>query len=201
MSTQRETYPESAGERLEETVGRRVRQYRQEAGLSSAELAARTGLSPAMISRIESASTSASLTSISRLAQALQVPVSALFRGVGASTGAVFTRAGEGTPDLRAGSKTGHRYYGLGNLLSNIGPSLEPVIVELDEHTSDLPMYEHPGIEFLYVLSGRMSFRHGDDVYDMAAGDSILLDAEAAHGPTAVLESPVAFLSVNPVRS
>ncbi|MFI8595344.1 helix-turn-helix domain-containing protein [Microbacterium sp. NPDC078428] len=49
--------------------------YRAELGISAADLAARTGLSKGMISRIESATTSCSLTTLQRLAEGLPVPV------------------------------------------------------------------------------------------------------------------------------
>lgn len=184
--------------RLATTVGMRVRQYRLAAGLTASDLAGRAGLSPAMISRIESASTSASLTTIDRVAKALAVPIASLFRGADAPPSAVVVKAGGGAPSVRAGSRRGHRYSSLGNLLSASGPSLEPVIVELNSDADDFPLYEHAGIEFLYMLEGSVLFVHGDDEHVLEAGDSILLDAETPHGPTAVIAGPARFLSVNP---
>lgn len=185
--------------RLEKTVGNRVRHYRAAAGLTASDLAARAGLSPAMISRIESASTSASLTTIHRLARALDVPVASLFRGADAPRAAVVVKAGQGAESVRPGSRQGHRYASLGSLLSASGPSLEPVIVTLNGESDEFPLYEHAGVEFLYMLEGSMLLVHGDDEHVLEAGDSILLDAETPHGPTAVLRAPARFLSVNPV--
>ncbi|GLJ60864.1 MULTISPECIES: helix-turn-helix domain-containing protein [Microbacterium] len=198
MSDPHAREPVAADSRLERTVGNRVRHHRLAAGLTASDLAARSGLSPAMISRIESATTSASLTTIHRLARALEVPVASLFRGADAPRAAIVVKAGGGTESVRAGSRQGHRYASLGNLLSTSGPSLEPVIVTLNAEAAEFPLYEHAGIEFLYMLEGAVLFRHGDDEHVLEAGDSILLDAETPHGPTAVIAGPARFLSVNP---
>lgn len=187
--------------RLEKIVGHRVRQYRIAAGLTAAELAVRAGLSPAMISRIESASISSSLTTIHRLATALEVPVASLFRGVDAPHSAIVVRAGRGAPVARAGSSDGHLYWALGSLLSTVGPSIEPVMVELNAAAESFPLYEHAGIEFLYMVAGSMEFVHGDERHVLEPGDSVLLDAEAPHGPVRVIDAPARFLSVNPTGS
>ncbi|WAJ32488.1 helix-turn-helix transcriptional regulator [Arthrobacter sp. FX8] len=81
--------------RLEQVIAAQVRHYRTAAGLSSAELAARTGLSKAMISRVETATTSCSLTTLQRLADGLKVPVTALFRGADTDRDATFTKSGQ----------------------------------------------------------------------------------------------------------
>jgi transcriptional regulator with XRE-family HTH domain len=60
---------------LEPIIAQQVRRYRVELSISAADLAARTGLSKGMISRIESATTSCSLTTLQRLAEGLSVPV------------------------------------------------------------------------------------------------------------------------------
>ncbi|MCX4816109.1 helix-turn-helix transcriptional regulator [Streptomyces sp. NBC_01239] len=67
---------------LETAIARQVRRYRVGAGLSVAEMAARAGISKAMLSKIENAPTSCSLTTLGRLATGLDVPVTALFRGI-----------------------------------------------------------------------------------------------------------------------
>ncbi|MDI6942863.1 XRE family transcriptional regulator [Microbacterium barkeri] len=198
MSDPHAREPVAADSRLERTVGNRVRHHRLAAGLTASDLAARSGLSPAMISRIESATTSASLTTIHRLARALEVPVASLFRGADAPRAAIVVKAGGGTESVRAGSRQGHRYASLGNLLSTSGPSLEPTLVTLTDASNVFPLFQHPGTEFLYMLEGAVLFRHGDDEHVLEAGDSILLDAETPHGPTAVIAGPARFLSVNP---
>ena len=183
---------------LEHAVARRVRVLRTARGLSAAQLAASAGISPAMVSRIESASISSSLTTIQRLATALEVPVASLFRGAEARPSAIVVRDGQGAPVVRSGTARGHTYRSLGSILSASGPSLEPLMVEFSADATELPIYEHAGVEFLLMLDGALEYQHGDRRWVLRAGDSVLLDAEAPHGPVRVIETPVRYLLVNP---
>ena len=56
---------------LERAIGHAVRERRKQLGLTSADLAAATGLSPGMLSKIENGNISPSLTTLQALAQAL----------------------------------------------------------------------------------------------------------------------------------
>ena len=181
---------------LERVIATQVRHYRTEASLSSAELATRTGLSKAMISKVESASTSCSLTTLQRLADGLNVPVTALFRGADTDRDATFTKAGAGSLSVRSGTQHGHEYRVLGTLKGR-PDSIEPTLVTLTNASDIFPLFQHPGTEFLYMLSGKMVYGHGAYEYTMVAGDSLLLDGEGPHGPLALLELPINFLAIS----
>jgi quercetin dioxygenase-like cupin family protein len=43
-------------------------------------------------------------------------------------------------------------------------------------------MHEHPGIEFMYILSGRLELRAGEDRHELAEGDAIYFDSTVSHG-------------------
>lgn len=187
--------PEAGTRRLEEVIAVQLRHYRQGAGLSTSELAARTGLSKAMISKIEAAQTSASLTSLQRLADGLTIPVTSLFRGVDTEREAVFTRAGQGATTVRSGTRLGHEYQLLG-ALRRVPGALEPTLVTLTRKSDTFPLFQHPGSEFLYMLEGRMVYSHGAYEYTMAPGDSLLIDGEGPHGPQELLEIPIRFLAI-----
>ncbi len=180
---------------LEGVIALRVRELRQGQGVTLAELARRTGMSKAMLSKIENAQTSCSLSTLARLAEALAVPVTSLFRGVDAEREAVFTPAGHGARIVRRGSNVGHLYQVLGTLRGE-HKRLEPLLVTLTEASEVFPLFQHPGTEFLYVLEGRMVYGHGEARYEMGPGDCLVLDGEGPHGPVELLELPIRFLSV-----
>ncbi len=180
---------------LEEIIAERVRQYRVAAGMSAAELATRTELSKAMISRIEAAATSSSLTTLQRLAKGLGVPVTALFRGADTDREAVYTPAGAGGITVRSGTRMGHEYQLLGSL-RGIEGALEPTLVTLTEKSLVFPLFQHPGTEFLYMLEGEMVYGHGSYQYTLKPGDSLLIDGEGPHGPQELLEVPIRFLAI-----
>lgn len=181
--------------KLEKVIAAQLRHYRTTQGLSSAELAVRAGLSKAMISKIETASTSCSLTTLQRLADGLKIPVTALFRGADTDRDATFTKNGEGSLTVRSGTQHGHEYRVLGTLKGRTG-ALEPTLVTLTNASDVFPLFQHPGTEFIYMLSGRMVYGHGQYEYSMEPGDSLLLDGEGPHGPLELLELPIRFLAV-----
>ncbi len=180
---------------LEDVIALRVRELRLAKGISLTELARLTGMSKAMLSKIENAQTSCSLSSLARLADALSVPVTALFRGLDAEREAVFTPAGHGAQIVRRGSNVGHLYQLLGSLRGE-HKRLEPLLVTLTEASEVFPLFQHAGTEFIYVLDGVMVYGHGDARYEMHAGDSLVFDGEGPHGPSELVELPIRFLTV-----
>lgn len=188
--------PGAVSGKLEQVIATQVRHYRTANGLSSAELAARTGLSKAMISRIETATTSCSLTTLQRLADGLKIPVTALFRGADTDRDATFTKNGQGSLTVRSGTQHGHEYRVLGALKGRTD-ALEPTLVTLTDASDVFPLFQHPGTEFIYMLAGKMVYGHGAYEYTMEAGDSLLLDGEGPHGPLELLELPIKFLAIS----
>lgn len=181
--------------RLERSIGQQVKHFRHTLGLTASDLAERTGLSKAMISKIESASTSCSLTTLERLADGLSVPVTALFRGLETDREAAHTRAGEGAVVVRSGTRRGHEYRILG-ALRNREDALEPTLVTLTSTSDVFPLFQHPGTEFLYMLEGEMVYSHGPHQYRMLPGDSLLFEGEAPHGPAELVTVPIRFLAI-----
>ena len=159
------------------------------------QLARDTGLSKAMLSKIENALTSCSLSTLTKLADALAVPVTALFRGVDAEREAVFVPAGHGAQIIRRGSNIGHLYQVLGSLRGE-HRRLEPLLVTLTEASEVFPLFQHSGTEFLYMLDGVMVYGHGQARYEMRSGDALQFDGEGPHGPVELRQLPVRFLSI-----
>jgi len=180
---------------LERIIAVRVREYRQAAGLGVGEMAARVGLSKAMLSKIENAQTSCSLTTLSRLAEGLSVPVTALFRGVDTEREAVFVPAGHAARIVRRGTKVGHEYALLG-ALRGAHKRLEAVHVTLTESSEVFPLFQHAGTELIYMIEGAMVYGHGESRFPMRPGDALQFDGEGPHGPAELVELPIRFLSV-----
>jgi transcriptional regulator with XRE-family HTH domain len=180
---------------LEKIIAIRVREYRLGKSISMAGLAERIGMSKAMLSKIENAQTSCSLSTLSRLAEALEVPVTALFRGVDAEREAVFTSGGHGSRIVRRGSNVGHLYEQLGSLRGE-HKRMEALMVTLTEASEVFPLFQHAGTEFLHMLEGVMVYGHGESRYEMHPGDSLQFDGEGPHGPAELLELPIRFLTI-----
>jgi transcriptional regulator with XRE-family HTH domain len=180
---------------LEKSIGRQVRRYRKQLGLTITDMCARTGLSAGMLSKIENGNTSPSLATLRSLSTALNVPVTALFREFEEQRDATFVKAGQGLAIERRGTRAGHQYQLLGHSVHS-DVSVEPYLITLDSNADVFPIFQHGGVEFIYVLEGSMVYRHLNTTFTMAPGDSLFFDSDAAHGPEELLDLPVRFLSV-----
>jgi transcriptional regulator with XRE-family HTH domain len=180
---------------LVKTIAVRVREQRHALGVSIGDMAERVGISKAMLSKIENAQTACSLTTLSRLARGLEIPVTSLFRGLDDEREAVFVPAGHGAHIVRRGSRVGHDYTLLGGLR---GPHkrMEALLVELTESSEVFPLFQHSGTELIYMLEGAMVYGHGGARYTMRPGDALQFDGEAPHGPDQLIRLPIRFLSI-----
>lgn len=187
--------PDNAGS-LERALGNAIRRIRLQNELTIADVADKAGISRGMLSRIENAQTATSLDTLERLANALGVPISSLFRDYDMPRGnAQLVKKDEAMEVVRRGSKRGHTYH----LLSyDQGPVklFDPFLITIDEESEIFPSFEHPGTEFIYMLSGKIEYRHGDSTYVLSPGDSLTFRGEIPHGPENLLECPITFLSI-----
>jgi transcriptional regulator with XRE-family HTH domain len=180
---------------LLEAIGRQVRDYRQKLDMSIAELAREARLSVGMLSKIENGMTSPSLGTLQHLSRALNVPVTALFRRFDEQHDATYVPKGEGLSIERRGTRAGHEYRLLGH---SIGKpfAFEPFLITLTETSEIFPLFQHPGVEFIYFLEGEAIYRHGSKLYRMRAGDSLFFDSDIPHGPEEILRVPIQMISV-----
>jgi len=205
MSTQREedapaaerAEPErTAAGTLERYVGNTIRDLRRANGLTIADIAERAEISRGMLSRIENGQTASSLEGLNRIARALGVSLSTLFRNFEVDDGgAQLVKKGQGMEVARRGTRSGHTYH---LLAYDQGPSklFEPFLITIEEPSETFPVFEHPGTEFIYMLEGKMEYRHGSSSYRLEPGDALTFTGEVPHGPGELTECPIRFITV-----
>ncbi|HQU68536.1 MAG TPA: cupin domain-containing protein [Albidovulum sp.] len=182
---------------LEAAIGREVRNFRRQRGMTVADLAGLTGLSIGMLSKIENGNTSPSLTTLQVLSHAFSVPVTAFFKSYEEWREAQHVKSGEHIEIERRGTRAGHKCHILGHIGSNSsGVVVEPYIITLTTQSDTFPAFQHEGLELLYMLEGEVDYRHGDQVFPLKPGDSLFFDADAPHGPEALVKLPARYLSV-----
>lgn len=182
---------------LELAIGHEVRAYRKKLGITVTDLAAATGISLGMLSKIENGNISPSLTTLQALSRALGVPLTAFFRRFEEPRSATFVKAGEGVNIERRGTRAGHQYSLLGHGGGSAsGVTVEPYLITLTKDSDVFPTFQHEGMEFLYFLEGEVNYRHGDQLFHMQPGDSLFFDADAPHGPEVLLKLPCRYLSI-----
>lgn len=165
----------------EPDVGSRLRALRERQGLSMRALSELCGLSINAISQIERSENSPTVSSLHRLATALQVPISELFEPEAKQT-TVFVKQGWG---LRS-QNNGVLMESLGLGLNN--QRLEPFRLTVDPGVGNLnDPATHAGEEFVHCLEGGIEYCVSDQVYRLEKADSLLFEAtqpHAYHNPT-----------------
>ena len=180
---------------LEAKVGSALRALRHLEELTLDELSQRSGVSTAMISRIERGQVSASLSTLDALARAIGVPVANFFGATTEQSEISFVKAGSGVDVQRFGSTYGHAYKLVGKIsLPHL--TFEPYLITIDSSSIGQPLFQHTGAEYIFILKGRMRYRCGGRTFDLEEGDSLSFDAGIPHGPEELLSRSVTFLTV-----
>jgi transcriptional regulator with XRE-family HTH domain len=181
--------------KLEVAIGSQIRSFRKKMDLTIAELANLANLSIGMLSKIENGNASPSLSTLQSLSDALNIPVTAFFRKYEERRDASFVKAGQGLVIERRGTRAGHAYQLLGHSVGK-SISVEPYLITLTVESEVFPLFQHTGMEFIYMLEGKLLYLHGNKSYMLEPGDSLFFDADTTHGPEELVELPIRFLSV-----
>jgi transcriptional regulator with XRE-family HTH domain len=157
-------------------VGDRLKELRQERGRSMRALARLSGLSTNALSMIERGRTSPSVSTLYKLAEALEVPITAFFRTEPPKQQVVYLKATEHTRvDFQRGI-----WEGLGGE-SFLG-RVEPFLLTLESGASSGPFgMIHSGHEFVMCLEGKLEYEVNDTHYSLEPGDTLLFASRMRH--------------------
>lgn len=180
---------------LEKALGNQIRTIRRRQDLSVADLASAAGISNGMLSKIENGGISPSLATLQAISSVLQVPLSTLFASFEERQDCSYVPAGQGLTIERRGTKVGHVYQLLGHALGG-EVVVEPYLITLREEAAPHTSFRHAGVEFIYMLKGEVRYRHGNEAYLLAAGDALLFDSSALHGPENWSDGDIQYLSI-----
>lgn len=157
-------------------VGARLRQLRTERGKSMRSLARASGLSTNALSMIERGRTSPSVSTLYKLAEALDVPITAFFRLELPRQDLVLRRVSERKQvPINKGM-----WAGLGG--ESFTGRLEPFVLALEPGGSSGPYgILHTGSEFAMCLSGKIEYEVEEEIYLLNPGDCLMFVAQQRH--------------------
>lgn len=176
-------------------VGDRVREFRISLQLTVADLADRIGMSKAMLSKVENNRASASLSTLARLSVALNVPITAFFRGLDEEHEVVFVKSGRGLALTHDRPRPGAEYRLLG-MMRGQHQRLEPLLITFSAPVDHFPLYQHGGTELIYMIYGAMEYGCGRRRFVLEAGDALQFSGDVSHGATQLMRLPIQFLSI-----
>jgi transcriptional regulator with XRE-family HTH domain len=186
-----------------EGIGDRLRDERTKAGISQRELARRLGLSPSLISQLESGLSKPSVGTLYAIVTELDLSLDKLLRGAdhspspgkpGSQDGKVnggpsplVHPAERETIDLASGV----RWEQLSRDTDQGIDFLHAVYEVGGASTPDESLMRHHGKEYGYIISGRLGIQLGFELYELEPGDSIGFDSTQPHRLFNIGDEPV----------
>lgn len=162
------------------SLGARLRDLRTGRGIRQKDLAQKAGLTPSLVSQIESGKLTPSLHTLGRLAGALGVPV-----------GAFFEQAPNGR--LHLGRKSERAVVSFGGASERwevlaaglFRGKVRAVVASLARRGRGVPpervLIEPGQMKLMYVLRGRVALLYNGERHLLEAGDSAYLDGGVPH--------------------
>ena len=163
-------------------IGEKVRALRLRKKMALVELGRHTGLSAALLSKIERSNIYPPLPTLLRIAMVFGVGLDHFFHDDAKRQVASIVRrdARQRFPDQQDGGVVSYFFESLDftaneRKLNAYLAEFQPVVAE------KAATHVHAGVEFLHVLSGRLLIVIGRAEHELDEGDSIYLDASVPH--------------------
>jgi transcriptional regulator with XRE-family HTH domain len=164
-------------------IGEKMRTLRLRKKMGLVELGRHTKLSPALISKIERGKLFPTLPTLQRIAMVFSVGIDFFFTDDRKRRVLVISRHKERL-SFPEGAKAKDSSYSFESL--DFGATERKLNAYYAEFFPVEPqkvrLHQHDGVEFLYVLSGRLGLRIGSDDLLLESRDSIYFDSSVAHG-------------------
>jgi transcriptional regulator with XRE-family HTH domain len=163
-------------------IGDKIRALRLKKKMGLVELGQHTGLSPALLSKVERGRMFPTLPTLLRIALVFGVGLEYFFAGAREKPLVAIVRRKDRVqlPDRPGAREVAYRFESLDypateRRFNSYYAEFFPVDVDRLRH------HEHPGVEFIYVLQGTLSVHLGGEAHELEAGDSIYFDASVPH--------------------
>ncbi|HUA15587.1 MAG TPA: cupin domain-containing protein [Verrucomicrobiae bacterium] len=164
------------------SIGEKLRSLRLRKGMGLVELGRHTGLSAALLSKLERAKLFPTLPTLLRIAMVFGVGLDYFFTDERKRRVVGITRKPERVrfPE-RPGSQDIPYYFECLDYRAT-ERKLSAYLAEFQELPGEkAKAHQHPGVEFLYVIKGSLSLKIGGDEFVLDAQDSIYFDSAVQH--------------------
>lgn len=163
-------------------IGGKIRALRLKKKMGLVELGRHTGLSPAMLSKIERGRLFPTLPTLLRIALVFSVGLEFFFAGAREQPLIAVVRKADrvALPDRPGARNAAYRFESLDYPATE--RRFNSYFAEFFPTALDaLRPHSHPGVEFIYALDGTLSVHIAGDEHALEAGDSMYFDAMLPH--------------------
>ena len=164
----------------EKNISESIKKLRIARDLTLQDLADRTGLTKGYLSKVERSRKAPPYSTLTKIAAALEIEITALLTGETAVPGDVkrYISRGASRPVFReADQVAGYDYELLAE--GKPGKNMEPFIIHAPFDVTRT--YSHEGEESIFVMDGTLEFFYGDETVILEAGDNIYFDSVVPH--------------------
>lgn len=178
-------------------IGPKIKTLRTDRGLSLSALGKRADVSAAAIHKIEQSGMVPTITTLLKLAGALDRPIAYFVGEDTKEEPTLFTPASEERPIYT--SHTGIVLNGISGPYDQFSLAGAIATVVPAATSGDKPL-RHPGEELVYVLEGELEFTVDGKVYRVAPGDAIHFRAQQLHtwGNPGAVEAKALWMALRP---
>jgi transcriptional regulator with XRE-family HTH domain len=171
---------------LAKRIGSRLKQVRKQSGLTQNRLAQGTGLSSALLSRIENGLTVPSIPTLEVIARMLKVEIGYFFKEEKGNRYIISSPA-KRRVILSRNQHNQKPAYELELLTEGMkDPFMEPFIVSSVGKEEEVEARTHDGQEFMYILEGRIKLNLDGEVFLLKKGDAAYWNGVVPHMLTSV---------------
>ena len=166
----------------EYAIGESVRALRLKKKMGLVELGKHTGLSPALLSKIERGRLFPTLPTLLRIALVFGVGLEYFFAGAREKPLVAVARRRERVtlPDRPGARDVSYRFQSLDFHATE--RRFDSFYAEFEATPPDkLRPHAHPGVEFIYTLDGTLTVQLGADEHVLETGDAMYFDASTPH--------------------
>ena len=169
-------------EEISPEMGGRIKKARESRGLSIFDVYLRTDIDVDTLSQIEEGTLTPPLGTVIKLAKALDLKMGYFISG-GEEKSYTIVRRDDREKASRFDSKKEEQYgYGYESLAPRkTNRQMEPFLVTLEPSDTEEQRSSHDGQEFIFVLTGKMEVRLGEEIHILEPGDSIYYDSTVPH--------------------
>jgi transcriptional regulator with XRE-family HTH domain len=163
-------------------VGAKIRSLRLKKKMGLVELGRHTGLSPALLSKIERGRLFPTLPTLLRIALVFSVGLEFFFAGAREKPLIAIVRKTERVrlPERAGARQVAYRFESLDYPATE--RRFNSYYAEfLPAAPGELRPHAHPGAEFIYALAGTLSVLFDSDEHALEAGDSMYFDSSVPH--------------------
>ena len=164
-------------------LGEKLRGLRLKKSMGLVQLGKHTGLSPAMLSKLERGKLFPTLPTLLRIAMVFSVGLDYFFTDERKRHVVAIVRKKDRIrfPERPGGGEVSYWFESLDFMATE--RRLNAFLAEFQSVASEKQrLHQHAGVEFLYMIRGKIDIVIGSDVHTLHGGDAIYFDSSVRHG-------------------